>query len=326
MPRSCRITAALDSGIDILHLENESLRVIVLPGKGGDVYAIVYKPLDLDVLLKTAKGLRPFAGRDLRSNRMTWYSEVFVGGWMDVLPHRARYREVDVPQEKSGIAATLPWAHEVAEDSGDRCAVKLKATLPVIPLAVEKTISLTKGIPEVLVEETVRNTGDAEARFTWTQHPTFGGAFLDEDVEVILPRCTVFRPREYARERSRGLAAFEGRVDDVKLPDGRTRDLRRLAPRAAREDLFVALKDLEAHQAALLNRRRSLEVRLSWDPSAFPYLRYWFRSSEDTYTVGLEPSNDCFADMDDSIAHGTFLSLAPGAAASAWITCAVDRR
>ncbi len=318
----CRIGVARDSGIDEVILENDLLKVTVLAGKGGDIHAIVYKPLAVEILLKTAEGLRPFAGRDLRTNRLTWHSEIFAGGWMDVLPHRAVYRDIEVAQETSGIAATLPWNHEVAEDSPRRAAVRLSVRLPVVPLFAEKVISLVAGSAALDVSESVRNVGASPVSFTWTQHPTFGGELLDESAEVSLPRCTVFRPRDYASARDRGLGPFERGIDSFVVPGGGW-TLRSVGPRHERGELFVTMKDLDRPEAAIVNRGKNVGAALSWDGAAFPYLRYWYRSSPEIYTVGLEPSNDYFADLRDSLRHGTCLSLGPGESRSAWIRCSV---
>jgi hypothetical protein len=48
----CRISDALcHCGLRIIVLENELLRVAILPEKGGEIYSLQYKPKDIDPLL-----------------------------------------------------------------------------------------------------------------------------------------------------------------------------------------------------------------------------------------------------------------------------------
>ena len=321
MAIGCRVARSEEHGIELLVLENEVIAATILSGKGADLYALQYKPLKIDPFLKTKGGLSLFKGRDLRSNRLSWYSELFAGGWMDVLPHRARCGTTEITQERSGIAATLPWRYEILEESQDRASVSFAVELPLVPLAVEKVASVAGGSPAVRFQERVRNIGDAPVSFTWTQHPTFGPPFLDEGVEVDLPPCIAFHPREYAMDRSGGIQAFEEPIDKVTVGDDRTRDLRLLRPKRENEELFVALTGLDRHTVSLANPALDLAVTLAWDADAFPYLRYWYRNRSGIYTLGLEPSNDCFANLDDSLRHGSYVELGPGETCSAWLSC-----
>ncbi|MDI7276137.1 MAG: DUF4432 domain-containing protein, partial [Anaerolineae bacterium] len=46
-------------GHTALWLENDLLRLTVLPEKGSDIWEFVHKPTGIDLLLKTPAGLRP---------------------------------------------------------------------------------------------------------------------------------------------------------------------------------------------------------------------------------------------------------------------------
>lgn len=309
----CSVRETELSGIKTVYVENEQLKAGILAGKGADVYELHYKPKDMDLLLKTSAGLDGFKDRDLSRQRLKMYSEVYYGGWQDCLPHRARYEDRVVEQDTGGIAATLPWhVDSKVTDEGREAVVRCTVQLPVVPLHIEKTFTLRSGEAALHVEARLRNAGSSDAVFTWTQHPAFGGRFLDEQVSLELPECTAFHPRLYRSDPGKGMAAFEEPVGRITLHGGAPRDIREVLPRGRNEELFLVLKNVREPWARLVNRRKGVGVRLRWELDAFPYIRYWSSIGPDRYTIAVEPSNDAFASLDDSLEHGTFRTLRPG--------------
>jgi hypothetical protein len=318
----CTVRETNRSGIRVALLENELLKVSVLIGKGADLYEMVYKPMDMDVLLKTPGGLEAFRGRDLSARRLKMYAELYPGGWQDCLPHRARYGPVTVEQETGGIAATLPWDGRIElADGGDAASVHCFVWLPEVPLQVEKTFAIRSREAVLRVTERIRNVGNPPVAFTWTQHPAFGGAFLEGRVDLEVPDCRVFHPRLYRAAPERGLASFEEPIDRIALQGGALRDIRRMPPRESKEELFVVLTGISEPWARIVNRSKGIGIRLSWQLDAFPYIRCWVRSDTDMYTMAVEPSNDAFASLADSLAHGTYRELASGEAYDTAFAC-----
>ncbi len=319
----CKIHEVVDNGIKKLYMENNLLKVSILTGKGSDIYEIIYKPQNMDILLKTKEGLNPYKDRNLYEHRLTWYSELFTGGWQDVLPHRGVYEDIEITQQIAGIAATLPWDYEIMENSQAAIRVKCFVTLPVVPLYVEKTFCLQHDAPKLYINETIKNIGESVIKFTWTQHSAFGGEFLDENVEIGLPSCIAFKAADFSKENRQDLASYEEQVDEVTLANGNKHSLLKVNHRNANEELFITLKNLEQSQVVLFNKEKQVGVRYCWDPETFPYIRYWYKNSEEIYTVAIEPSNDYFLSIKDSLAHGTYLSLQPGQEHSTWLTCEI---
>ena len=102
-------------------LQNRALRVTVLVGK-GDVVEVLYKPLDLDLTPRTARGLRR---RDevlaAPWSELGSFLDQYEGGWQEILPHGGppgMYLGASFPQH--GESTRLPWGVAVIEDSPDR--------------------------------------------------------------------------------------------------------------------------------------------------------------------------------------------------------------
>src|SRR6266850_6040854 len=70
-----------------LILENQFLKAVILPDKGADVLALIYKPKYIDVLWKTPWGLkRPGPGvPSVHQSNAAWL-EAYPGGWQEIFP------------------------------------------------------------------------------------------------------------------------------------------------------------------------------------------------------------------------------------------------
>lgn len=77
---TCAATTVAVNGIEGVRLENEWLSAVILVGKGTDIWELTYKPLNLQLLMKTRAGLSLCEGRDLRKNRLMHYAEGYPGG------------------------------------------------------------------------------------------------------------------------------------------------------------------------------------------------------------------------------------------------------
>lgn len=321
--KRCSYTEDTPYGVKTVYLENDLLRVGILPEKGADIFEFFYKQVPTEFMMRTGEGLKAFEGRDFKHYPLKHYAEIYIGGWQDILPNRAQWDHGSVGQTEEGESVGISWDYEVIVEEDKSVCLWCCAQLPNTPFLVEKRIELRDGAAAFTIKEQVTNVGTDTVRFTWTHHPAFGGDFLDERVEVMLPPCKAFNVGRYEADREKGLGAFEEEVESVTLPSGRKYNLLKVNPRGEGEGCYITLKDLEVPMAGLYNPDKSLGVQLEWDKKAFPYLRYWSCNTEKIYTVALEPSSSYFSHMDDSIRHNAFLSLGVGERLETWIKCSV---
>src|SRR5512143_4168879 len=88
-----------------LTLDNGALRLVVLPEKGADLYALIHVPTGVDFLLKSPGGLRPPTGRPPSD-----FLENYEGGWQMLLPNgndACEYRGRTIPFH--GEVALREW-------------------------------------------------------------------------------------------------------------------------------------------------------------------------------------------------------------------------
>jgi len=79
----CRVSEFTIGKIPALALENNIFRVGILAGKGGDIYELVHKETDTDIMYRSKAGLslleKPSPSKeDVEGN----FWENFIGGWL----------------------------------------------------------------------------------------------------------------------------------------------------------------------------------------------------------------------------------------------------
>ena len=71
-----------------LRIENDLLAVTVLLDKGADIYELVYKSKNIDVLWKSPWGMKePARGFDSAFDSSTAWLEAYAGGWQVLFPN-----------------------------------------------------------------------------------------------------------------------------------------------------------------------------------------------------------------------------------------------
>nr|WP_238357473.1 DUF4432 family protein [Cohnella zeiphila] len=243
------------------------------------------------------------------------YADPYPGGWQDILPNRARFGDSEIGRSQEGEAACLPWDYEIRREEGEVSLI-CRVSLAGAPLSAVKTFRLAEGESVLSLEEEVANTGEEPVRFIWTHHPAFGSPLVDERARVNLPEgARVFADAPGALDNAAGDSPRE-----ALLPDGRRKDLHRIdSRRPDGESGYFPLAGFEQGEAGIDNPHLRLRLRLEWDRSTFPCLRYWSRNDEEIYTVALEPSTSRYSDIGDCIRHGECIALDPGERHSAWL-------
>ena len=311
-----------------LTLDNGALRVVVLPQKGADIYALIHVASGIDFLLKSPLGLKPPTGRPPAD-----FLENYEGGWQTLLPNgneACTYRGTLIPFH--GEAALRAWEVLDERDGPSETAVRLGVRLQLLPLRVERWLRLRAGAPRLEIEDRVTNEGDEPAPFVWAQHLVLGGGFLEAGCRFDAPAHTIFTPDEAFEPLTTSLAA--GQREPWPLARGRKPgaqvDLRIIpGPEACTHDDAI-LADFDLGYYTVTNPRLGLTFRLDWDATLFPYLAVWqpfggaSRPSAlvGIYGIGLEPWT-ARSNLEQALRHGEAVTLAPGESRATTFVAAV---
>lgn len=259
-------------GIDTVIMENEVLRVVILPGKGGDVLELQDKRIDANLLFEAPHNWQvPDSGYVQSLDNGTAWMDHYPGGWQDCLPmggndpsaHGAEYGI-------HGESALLPWEYEIVHNDQERVKVVLTCELVRFPFRVERSLSLKRGRSTLFVEETVSNDGRNELPIVWLQHIAFGEPLISSDARIDLPGGRVTVDSDPVGESPLTWGdEFEWATDD----DGT--DLSAVPEPGSEIHDLSYLHDLHEGWYAITNPTIDLGVAVSFDETLFESIWCW---------------------------------------------------
>lgn len=270
------------AGWKAVTLENDVLRVVVLPEYGGLILDIIYKPRDVNLLWRSPNGVIPRDEPPVVTNPADQFQARSPGGWPVLFPHGSAatvVKEVTLPFH--GEAASRVWRFEPAAAPAGEAAVNMWVDCRLLPLRLERTLRLRAGQPVLIVDEKVTNRAGIPIDFMWGHHPFFGKPLMSGDSRIFAPAGK----------------SLDGAFTDCGWPVHNGRDLSRCVPEGAAIEEMFYVTDLSEGWYALVNPVEKLGVAMSWDKDVFPYVWIWRESGwadkypyfGQAYTVALEP-------------------------------------
>ncbi|MEV0145486.1 MULTISPECIES: DUF4432 family protein [unclassified Nonomuraea] len=317
---AARLRSVTLDGLRAVVLENERLRVTVVPGKGGDVVEFLHKPTDTDFVWLSPQGLRdPAHHLQGAADDVAQFVDHYEGGWQEVFPNGgapSEYRGARLAQH--GEVAGLPWDCEVTADSEEEVAVRLSVRTRRLPYLVEKTFRLRAGTAALEVEGRVTNESEVELHAMWGQHIVYGRPFLRPGARIRLPDGVTVIPHDSAINPlgRRVKAGGPWTWPVVPADGGGETDLSVVPERGAPSDIVY----LTGFAEGWYEISGEVGLRVEWDAEVLPYLWMWQEVGASAgypwwgraYTVGLEPFAGMPTDgLERAVANGTALTLGP---------------
>jgi galactose mutarotase-like enzyme len=276
-----------------LWLENEFLRVGVLPEKGADIFEFVYRPSGIQILIEMPGGLKPPSG-SLQGE----FLDNYEGGWQELFPNHGdacEFRGQTLPMH--GEVALLPWEVQVIQDNDAETCLHLQVRCQKTPFLLERTMRLRAGTAQLELLEKLTNESDEPCEFVWGHHVTLGEAFLEEESRLDIPASTILTPDVLFEPGTARLAP--GQTSPWPSARDRTGEMIDLASIPGRQvhshdDAF--LTGLERGHYSVTSPRQGLRFSLDWDETLFPWVAFWqpYGGADQPpftgmYGVGIEP-------------------------------------
>jgi galactose mutarotase-like enzyme len=306
-----------------LVLENDALRVVVLPGKGAEIHQIVDRRSDTGILFEAPWGLPPPGAPPLEGSGDDPFLWNYGGGWQELFPsvnEPCTYRGRAIPFH--GEVASLAWEHEVLDpgDGAGEACVRLWTRSRLTPFLLQRTLRLSAVEPELEIEGAVTNESSEPAHFVWGHHCVVGPPFLEAGCRLAIPaRTIVTSPELWEAETARLEPGRRAPWPLAPLRAGGSVDLRDVPGPAAgsHDDLYVT--DLEEGWLEVSNPRLELTLRLEWDPGVFGWVVLWQPYGgalapplAGSYALGVEPWTSML-NLERAVEAGEAIELAPGA-------------
>lgn len=311
-------------GLDTVVLENRTLRVQILAGRGADVVELNHKPDDTDFVTLRGEGIR--APADVAASDPAGgaggFFDVYRGGWQEIVPNGgAPSAHAGATYGQHGEVCLVPWDVEIVADTPERVAVRCETLVGRTPLRLRKTFALDARTPRLEVTEELVNESAVEQRAMWGQHIAFGTPFLRPGCRIVLPEGARVLPHPEPIESSgrRVAGDREHRWPIATAPDGSPVDLSLVPERGTPSDmLYVTGFDVGRYD---LVDPDGLGLRVDWDAAVLPYLWVWQELGAttgypwfgDAYLLGLEPFSSYPTNgLAEAVANDTALRIAPG--------------
>lgn len=255
-------------GLRVVVMENELLRISILADQGTDIFEFLYKPRDVDFMLRTPNGIRNRAKYAASWETDHAFMDYYEGGWQELFPHGSApttYQGARIGQH--GEVWGVPWEYVVERDDPDEVRITFRVRTVRTPFLLEKTLALRSGEAVLHIRERATNEGASPFAFMWGHHIAFGPPFLSEDCVIDADAATV-------------------RIDDVDHPwpvgrDGT--DHSRVIPVRRGDEQMKYLTNLRAGWYAFTNTKRGVGFGAVWDPKVFDCVWIW---QEFHYTQG----------------------------------------
>jgi len=291
-------------GLQVVRLENELIRLDVLPEVGAKVYKFIHKPSGKNLLWHNPRvppARQPFGA---------CFDDNWSGGWDELIPNDLPCPEPEgdmLPDHGEVWSQAAAW--EVLKAAGDAAEVRFTTHGRVLPMRFEKTLCLREGESFCRVHYRLSNLGHAPYEFLWNIHPAMA---ISPDTWLDVPAREGFTD-PWRETRFPGHARFQW--PSVKDRRGQTVDLRRVeGPESGVADHHY-LTAVEGGWYAVTDRRLRVGFALVFPKEVFPnvWLFRTFGGWRGLYTLILEASTGCSRDLKEARQSGACGRLAPGA-------------
>lgn len=153
-------------GLRLIRLENRHLAVDVLPERGANIFRVLDKHRDLDLLWKSPR-VSPHIAR-IHAD----FDDHWAGGWDDAFPGgracRNRYGDL-LPYMGEVWTAQAEYRIERADD---RVTLTTVVRTPVTPAELTRKLTLHADQPRITLGYELRNIGTLPFDYNWGIHPS----------------------------------------------------------------------------------------------------------------------------------------------------------
>lgn len=284
-------------------LENEMLRVVIIPELGAKIWELHYKPRAKQLLWQNSR-LKP---RRLPFHSV--YDDTFFGGWDELYPN-------DMPEMIRGEAEpdhgeiwTLPWSYAFEHTTDDEITLHLWVETPISPSRIEKWITIKSGEAKLRFRHKITNIGQNEQPFIWKLHAAMA---IDESSRIDLGAKTMYL-EDFGPPRG-DQTAISYTWPFLTDEQGQTYDMRRTLPITAQKNEFQYATEMKEGWCALTHTKERIGFGLAFDLKVLPscWLFASYGGWRNLHTIVLEPCSGYPISLNEGIKKGTHQTLKPG--------------
>jgi len=285
------------NGMRVVYLENDTLKIGVLAGRGSDIFEFIYKPKGINLLLKLKKDiLNPNKVFSQQRDEPYQFEDYYYGGWQEILPNSAPMNFHGARLGQHGEVSLIPWDFSILENSKNKVSLKLWTRPLRVPILVEKVLTLENGKSTLFIEERLINESNKDLHIMWGQHIALGIPLVEKGAKLYT-NATSFKAEPSLKMNSfYQKGTFKWPM--VKNITGETVDASEIKGTCTKGFSELAyLSNFKGDGAYYEVMNDDLSFRVSWDDSVFKSLWYWQERYStfdrpwwgNTFAVALEP-------------------------------------
>ena len=292
------------NGSRIVSLENDALRIGILPAAGGHVFELVDRATGRDLLWhnpRTALRPAPYGG---------YFDDWWSGGWDEIFPSGDQGTLRGEAMPYMGELWCVPWTAKPWAAGGE-AGIVATAFGTIAPARFERRFTLGAEQAVLRVHYRIENLDVRPLSFTWGIHPAFA---VTAHHRIDLPARKMLVG--VSSDPTMGTAGQAYEWPDLPDPSvaGGIREMRAVRPR---EDAVFAghwATGLDAGWVALTDTFARRGVAIAFDPAVFPDAWLWqvYGGWRGHQHLALEPWTGHPQRLDDAIVAGRALTLPVG--------------
>jgi galactose mutarotase-like enzyme len=302
---------------DAYTLENDAIRVVIVPERGAKIASIFDKRANREWLNQPTQFPVPTVpyGAGYIDYDMNSWDEMFPGIVTDTYPAAGAFKGNVIPDH--GEVWAMAWTPRTEGD-----ALTLTVEGRVMPYTLSRKATL-QGDSTLRLDYSVTNNSNESIYFLWASHPLFTA---DEQTEMVLP------PEVTQLYTSHPVPPWgeHGTLHGFPHPqtsDGKKWDLRRVGSVDLKDcRKFNTPPDVAVGWAGLRQLDNGAWLRMDWDAAKLPYLGIWI--DEGTYapfcTIAFEPSDGFYDLLTRAYENQKVASLPAGQTRTWMVTVTVD--
>jgi galactose mutarotase-like enzyme len=297
-------------------MQNDAMRVIVVPEIGGKIISLVSRRTGREWLWKN-----PHLPLRKPPADATDFGAFDAGGWDEVFP---TVNSCQVPNSAwnnrtltdHGELWYRPW-QIVAANVGSQADATLTLAVddPELPFRFERTLTLAAGVGSLTASYSLDNRSKQPLPFIWAAHPLLA---IEPGELIRLPAGTrTSLTYSVGLKLAAETTAFAWPM--IPLASGESLDISRVPDKSACYAVKLFAENVADGAIEIVNRNQTEVLRLSSEASHASHIGLWLNygawSGANTapyYNAGIEPATFPADDLNVAASHKTMAQLAPG--------------
>ena len=274
--------------VKAVQLENEHIKIVVLPENGGKLASIFLKKKEFELVFQNKQN--EYKNTEIYDV----FSDFDASGFDDAFPSinvcNVKIGDKEVVYPDHGEIWSGNFSCNIVEEK-----IKLFYKSSILPYSYKKLITILNN--QVILQYEIINTGDLDFPCIWAAH------FLvncHENMELIMPENT----KDIINVTTSNYLGEIGETHFYPITEdyfGKKYFLDRVYPKSAKKaEKYYIDQEISEGECGIYYPHRDVTYKLSFDKSIMPYIGFWVTEGgfRGDYNCALEPTNGFYDGID----------------------------